>query len=155
MTYHRVNVESETARSFQIVVGLQVGFGDNNPVHDTAAAGTVVSRVIETRINSGLPFLSGLLSESTLLYGIGRQGAAQARQEPAAVFSGTVSVRRTPVPTDDEAIAMIEELAVSLGSALGQTRVNVEYCGRAWVLEADEASLPDEPHRKPVRRWCD
>lgn len=146
MIYHRVGLENVAARPFQICIGLQEGFGDDNRVHAASAAATVVSHWQVARINAGLPFLSGMLDERTLLYGIGQQGAAVARQEPMVIFSGTVSVRRTPVPSDAEAIEMVESLAVCLGAEFRQARVNVEYCGRAWVLEADDEPLPEEPH---------
>lgn len=145
MSYHRVGIRNGTAKHFQICVSVSEGFG-NKRVHPVVEAMAVVGGWQVMRANKGLPFLSGMLSEQTILFCIGRRGAAEACREPLVVFSGTVSVRRTPVPADEEVVAMIEDLAARLGTAFRQTRVNVEYRNSAWVLEADNRPLPEEPH---------
>jgi len=134
-------------RPYSISVGLQEGFDDQGVVHDISDAQRVVLAWIKERIEAGEVFLSGTLGQQTVLYGIGTRECAQTKSEPAAVFSGAVSVRRVPVPSDEEVEDMLDDLAARLGAALGQVRVNIEYCGAAWVIEAEGVTLPQEPHQ--------
>jgi len=146
-TYRRLATAATPRRTYQISVGLMEGFSDKGALHNIKDAERVILHWIETRIKAGQMFLSGTLAQQAVLYGIGDQADAHAISEPVAVFSGFVSVRRTPTPSDDEVDAMLEELASQLGVALGQVRVNIENRDTTWVIEAEDTPLPREPHQ--------
>jgi hypothetical protein len=40
--------------------------------------------------------------------------------------------------SDQEVEAMLNELAIELGAALGQERLYVSFCDRTWILDAGE-----------------
>lgn len=146
--YRRLATEAAPRRTYRISVGLVEGFSDKGTLHDIKDAERVILRWISARIRAGQMFLSGTLAQQVVLYGIGDRTDARAISEPVAVFSGFVSVRRTPTPSDAEVDAMLEELASQLGAALGQVRVNIENCDTTWVIEAEGAPLPREPHQQ-------
>ncbi len=145
-SYRRLPTALAPRRTYSITVGLSEGF-EGGIVHDLSDAQRVILDWIEERIDAGQVFLSGTLGRQVVLYGLGGQGAARAVSEPVAIFSGFVSVRRTPAPSDEEVCGMLEELAAHLGRRLGQVRVNIEYLDTTWVIEAEDAVLPREPHQ--------
>lgn len=145
--YRRLTTTSAPRRTYSITVGLREGFGDDGVLHDLKDAESVILCWIVERIEAGRGFLSGTLGQQAVLYGLGSQDEAEAKCEPVAVFTGFVSVRRTPAPSNEEVCDMLDELAARLGRLLGQARVNVEYLDTTWVIEAEDAVLPREPHQ--------
>lgn len=146
--YRRLATTSAPRRSYSITVGLREGFGDDGIVHNIEEVQNAIMCWIATRAVDGRGFLSGTLGQQVVLYGLGSRDDAEGVCEPVAVFTGFVSVRRTPILSDEEVCEMLDELAARLGGLLGQVRVNVEYLDTTWVIEAEEAILPCEPHHK-------
>ena len=63
-------------------------------------------------------------------------GSAGSDREPVAVFTGEAVHAYLGHLPDRDIEAMLNELAVELGAALGQERLYVAFCDRTWILDA-------------------
>jgi hypothetical protein len=91
------------------------------------------------RVEAGLPALSGMFTRAEVTYAWPRpDGTAGSGREPVAVFTGEAVHAYLGHLPDQEIEAMLNELAVELGAALGQERLYVAFCDRTWILDAGE-----------------
>lgn len=136
-------VGSGARRSFQVSFGLAAGYGPTAKLFDLAAAKAALHGWMTTRAAAGLPFLTGQLMPSEVVYawpeGPGKAGKGE---EPGALFVGEVSVLYDATATDEEVVARLDDLAAHLGSELEQTRVYVAYGDRTWVMEVEKGETP-------------
>jgi hypothetical protein len=91
------------------------------------------------RVEAGLPALSGMFTRAEVTYAWPRpDGSAGSGREPVAVFTGEAVHAYLGHLPDQDIEAMLNELAVELGAALGQERIYVAFCGETWILDASE-----------------
>jgi len=132
-----------TRRSFAVTCGLAAGYGAAAKIHQASEAVEASLSWMKARAAAGLPFLTGSVTTGQVVYawpnGPGQAGGGF---EPVARFEGEVSPLYNAAMTDEEAIEILNNLASHLGTAFGQTRVYVVYCGKIWVLQAEEAATP-------------
>ena len=86
-----------------------------------------------------MPALSGMFTRAEVTYAWPRpDGSAGSGREPVAVFTGEAVHAYLGHLPDQEIEAMLTELAVELGAALGQERIYVAFCSSTWILDAGE-----------------
>jgi hypothetical protein len=91
------------------------------------------------RVGAGKPALSGMFARAEVTYAWPRpDGSAGSDREPVAVFTGEAVHAYLGHLTDQEIEAMLNELAVELGAALGQERLYVAFRDLTWILDAGE-----------------
>ena len=91
------------------------------------------------RVEAGMPALSGMFTRAEVTYAWPRpDGSAGSGREPVAVFTGEAVHAYLGHLPDKEIEAMLNELAVELGAALGQERIYVAFCDQTWILDASE-----------------
>ena len=91
------------------------------------------------RVGAHMPALSGMFTRAEVTYAWPRpDGSAGSDREPVAVFTGEAVHAYLGHLSDQEIEAMLNELAVELGAALGQERLYVAFCDRTWILDAGE-----------------
>ena len=122
-------------RSFTITLGLSEGYGDDSVTHHPTTANKVVGNWMEVRSKEGLLTISGFFMAIELHYTYQEDGNARAKQEPGVRFLGEVSIRRLGAVADDKIVEALNDLADSLGAALGQEHVIVTYRDQTWIRE--------------------
>jgi len=141
--YSKVPAPSDIRRPFVLTVGLQEGYSDEGTLHTLEEAIKIALSWMKKRASSGKAFLTGAFAQAEVVYawpeGTGQAGGGH---EPVAEFHGEVSPLYAADLADEEAKAMLDELAVTLGRVLGQTRIYVAYRDEAWVLQAEETATP-------------
>jgi hypothetical protein len=117
-------------RDFRISVGLREGWD---------AEGRVFDVWMKRRVEAGLPALSGMFTRAEVTYAWPRpDGTVGSDREPVALFTGE-AVHAYLGHLSNEAIeAMLNELSIELGAALGQERIYVAFADRTWILDAGE-----------------
>lgn len=137
------NIGSGFLRSFKVSFGLCAGYGENSRNFTMDDAKASIHGWMQSRIEAGLPFLTGHLMAGQVVYawpnGDGTSGKGD---EPGGLFVGEVSVLYDADATDEEVVARLDELATAIGADLEQTRVYVAYGDKTWVLEKVGASTP-------------
>ncbi|MGH6833985.1 MAG: hypothetical protein ACREC9_00200 [Methylocella sp.] len=126
-------------RDFRITVGLREGWDDEGRVYDVSEAVRTARAWMRRRVGASLPALSGMFTRAEVTYAWPRpDGSAGSDREPVAVFTGEAVHAYLGHLPDHEIEAMLNELAVELGAALGQERLYVAFCDRTWILDAGE-----------------
>ncbi|HXW72127.1 MAG TPA: hypothetical protein VEK34_11900 [Methylocella sp.] len=126
-------------RDFEITVGLREGWDDEGRVYDISEAVRTARAWMKRRVDAGLPALSGMFTRGEVTYAWPRSdGSAGSGREPVAIFTGEAVHAYLGHLPDEEVEAMLNELAVELGAALGQERIYVSFCDRTWILNMDE-----------------
>ena len=125
-------------RDFRISVGLREGWDDEGRVFDVSEAVRTARAWMKRRVAAGLPALSGMFARAEVTYAWPRpDGSVGSDREPVALFTGE-AVHAYLGHLPDEAIeAMLNELAMALGAALGQERMYVTFCDKTWILDAE------------------
>ena len=124
-------------RDFRITIGLREGWDDQGRVFDLSEAVRTARRWMKRRVEAGLPALSGMFSRGEVTYAWPRpDGAVGSDQEPVAIFIGEAVHAYLGHLPDAEIEAMLDELAMELGAALGQERLYIAFCDRTWILSA-------------------
>ncbi len=91
------------------------------------------------RVSAGLPALSGMFTRAEVTYAWPREdGTVGSDREPVAVFTGEAVHTYLGHLSDQDVEAMLNELAIELGAALGQERLYVSFCEQTWILDASE-----------------
>ncbi len=126
-------------RDFRITVGLREGWDEEGRVFDVSEAVRTARAWMRKRAEANLPALSGMFTRAEVTYAWRRaDGSAASDREPVAIFTGE-AVHAYLGHLPDEAIeAMLTELAIELGSALGQERLYLAFCDRTWILDCSE-----------------
>ncbi len=126
-------------RDFRISIGLREGWDAEGRVFDVSEAVRTARAWMKRRVAAGLPALSGMFTRAEVTYAWPRaDGSVGSDREPVALFTGE-AVHAYLGGLPDAAIeAMLNELAVELGVALGQERIYIAFCDRTWILDAGE-----------------
>lgn len=120
-------------RTFTITTALGEGY-DPTRIHHPEVAYSATKEWLRQRRATGAIALSGFFTEATVLYvRENEQGQLVDGYEPALRFWGEVSLRRLADVPDEEIILVLNDLADTLGEALGQEDVTVSYRDLAWV----------------------
>jgi hypothetical protein len=129
-------------RDFRITVGLREGWDAEGRVFDVSEAVRTARAWMKRRVESGLPALSGMFARAEVTYAWPRaDGTVGSDREPVALFTGEAVHAYLGHLSDDAIEAMLNELAIELGTALGQERIYVAFVDRTWILDAgDEAT---------------
>jgi hypothetical protein len=122
-------------RTFTITIGLSEGYGDKAIVHHPNTADRVANDWMEARAKEKLLTISGFFTEIELHYMYDEDGRAQSKHEPGVRFWGEVSIRRLHTATDEMIVETLNDLADSLGLALGQKQVTLSYRDSTWTRE--------------------
>ncbi len=126
-------------RDFRITVGLREGWDEEGRVYDISEAVRTARSWMRRRVEAGLPALSGMFTRAEVTYAWPRpDGSAGSGREPVAVFTGEAVHAYLGHLPEPDIEAMLNELAVELGAALGQERIYVAFCGETWILDAGE-----------------
>jgi hypothetical protein len=126
-------------RDFRITAGLREGWDEEGRVYDVSEAVRTARAWMKRRVDAGLPALSGMFTRAEVTYAWPRpDGSAGSGREPVAVFTGEAVHAYLGHLPDLEIEAMLNELAIELGAALGQERLYVAFCDRTWILDAGE-----------------
>ena len=124
-------------RDFRIAVGLREGWDAEGRVYDISEAVRTAHGWMRRRVAAGLPALSGMFTRGEVTYAWPRpDGSVGSDREPVAIFTGEAVHAYLGHLTDLEVEAMLNELAIELGSALGQERLYVAFCEHTWILDA-------------------
>src|ERR1700712_3452987 len=126
-------------RDFRISVGLREGW-------DAEGRGFAVPEAVRTarawmkrRVEAGQPALSGMFARAEVTYAWPRpDGTVGSDREPVALFTGEAVHAYLGHLSDDTIEAMLNDLAIELGAALGQERIYVAFADRSWILDAGE-----------------
>lgn len=126
-------------RDFRITVGLREGWDAEGRVYDISEAVRTAHGWMRRRVSAGLPALSGMFTRGEVTYAWPRpDGSIGSDREPVAIFTGEAVHAYLGHLSDPEVEAMLNELAIELGAALGQERLYVAFCERTWILDAGE-----------------
>jgi hypothetical protein len=124
-------------RDFRITVGLREGWDAEGRVYDVSEAVRTARAWMRRRVAAGQPALSGMFTRAEVTYAWPREdGTAGSDREPVAVFTGEAVHAYLGHLPDEDIEAMLNELAIELGAALGQERLYVSFCQRTWILDA-------------------
>ncbi|MGA2045455.1 MAG: hypothetical protein ABSG83_19060 [Roseiarcus sp.] len=124
-------------RDFRITVGLREGWDAEGRVYDVSEAVRTARAWMGRRVGADLPALSGMFTRAEVTYAWPRSdGTMGSDREPVAVFTGEAVHAYLGHLPDGAIEALLNELAVELGAALGQERLYVAFCDRTWILDA-------------------
>jgi hypothetical protein len=128
-------------RTFTLTTALGVGY-DPTLIHHPEVAYGATRKWLTHRRAAGAIAISGFFTEATILYvREDEQGQLADGFEPALRFWGEVSLRRLADTPDEDIIPVLNDLADTLGEALGQEDVSVTYRDLAWVRSRIEADV--------------
>lgn len=137
--YHLVPDSYGPRRDFRITVGLREGWDPEGRVYDISEAVRTAHGWMRRRVAAGLPALSGMFTRGEVTYAWPRpDGSVGSDREPVAIFTGEAVHAYLGQLSDTEVEAMLNELAIELGTALGQERLYVAFCNCTWILDAGE-----------------
>ena len=126
-------------RDFRISVGLREGWDTEGRVFDVSEAVRTARAWMNRRVEAGQPALSGMFTRAEVTYAWPRDdGSVGSDREPVALFTGEAVHAYLGQLPDATIEAMLNELAVELGAALGQERIYVAFADRTWILDAGE-----------------
>ncbi|WP_246731350.1 hypothetical protein [Methylocapsa sp. S129] len=124
-------------RDFRITVGLREGWDAEGRVFDVSEAVRTARAWMGRRVGASQPALSGMFTRAEVTYAWPRSdGSVGSDREPVAIFTGEAVHAYLGHLPDQEIEALLNELAVELGAALGQERLYVAFCDRTWILDA-------------------
>lgn len=126
-------------RDFRITVGLREGWDPEGRVYDVSEAVRTARSWMKRRVEADLPALSGMFTRGEVTYAWPTEGgSAGSDREPVAIFTGEAVHEYLGHLPDGDIEAMLNDLAIELGAALGQERLYVSFCDRTWILDAAE-----------------
>jgi len=124
-------------RDFRITIGLREGWDEEGRVFDVSEAVRTARGWMKRRLEKELPALSGMFTRAEVTYAWPREdGTVGSDREPVALFTGEAVHAYLGHLADAEIEAMLNELAIELGAALGQERIYVAFRDRTWILDA-------------------
>ena len=125
-------------RDFRITVGLREGWDEEGRVYDVSEAVRTARAWMRRRVAAGQLALSGMFGRAEVTYAWKRpDGSVGSDREPVATFTGEAVHAYLGHLADTEIEAMLNELAIELGVALGQERIYVAFADRTWILDAE------------------
>jgi hypothetical protein len=94
---------------------------------------------MKRRVEAGQPALSGMFTRAEVTYAWPRpDGTVGSDREPVALFTGEAVHAYLGQLPDSVIEAMLNELSIELGTALGQERIYVAFADRTWILDAGD-----------------
>lgn len=143
MSYKLVENSRGIAPKFSITVGLAEGYGPSAKIHTTDEVVGLVEKHLKDCAASGRPYLTGSVTGGDVVYAWPEgPGAAGGGHEPQATYSGNVNPLYNANMSAEQVDEFLNGLASNLGTALGQTRVYVEYIGELWILQKEDSATP-------------
>jgi hypothetical protein len=134
-TYALVEGSRGPRRDFRITLGLREGWEAEGRVYDVSEAVRCARGWMRRRMEAGLPALSGMFTRGEVTYAWRRDdGSVGSDREPVAIFTGEAVHAYLGHLPDADIEAMLNELAVELGAALGQERIYIAFCDRSWIM---------------------
>jgi hypothetical protein len=129
-------------RDFRITVGLREGWDADGRVFDVTEAVRTAHAWMKRCVEAGQPALSGMFTRAEVTYAWPRpDGTVGSDREPVALFTGEAVHAYLGHLPDETIEAMLNDLSIELGTALGQERIYVAFADRAWILDAGERRL--------------
>jgi hypothetical protein len=129
-------------RDFRISVGLREGWDADGRVFDVSEAVRTARAWMKRRVEAGLPALSGMFTRAEVTYAWPRpDGTVGSDRQPVALFTGEAVHAYLGHLPDGTIEAMLNDLAIELGAALGQERIYVAFADRSWILDAGDRQL--------------
>lgn len=125
-------MERKQYRPFQISCGLKEGYDLSAIIHTIVDARTTIQNWLERRMREGNKVAVGTLIEGQFIYPWVEDQNISSRCEPAFHYKGIVREDAS----DEEALEMLENLAMELIQNLKQKRVHVEFCSEYFIFEA-------------------
>jgi hypothetical protein len=126
-------------RDFRISVGLREGWDADGRVFDVSEAVRTARAWMKRRVEAGQPALSGMFARAEVTYAWPRpDGTVGSDREPVALFAGEAVHAYLGHLSDETIEAMLNDLSIELGAALGQERIYVAFADRTWILDAGE-----------------
>jgi len=126
-------------RDFRISVGLREGWDPEGRVFDVSEAVRTARAGMKRRVEAGQPALSGMFTRAEVTYAWPRpDGTVGSDREPVALFTGEAVHAYLGHLSDEIITAMLNELSMELGAALGLERIYVAFADRTWILDAGE-----------------
>src|ERR1700722_1192134 len=133
-------------RDFRITVGQREGWDADGRVFDVTKAVRTAHALMERRVDAGQPALSGMVTHAEVTYAWPRpDGTVGSDREPVALFTGEAVLAYLGHLPDDTIEAMLNDLSIELGTALGQERIYVAFADRTWILDAGERKGERKP----------
>lgn len=137
------NIGGGARRAFAVTIGLREGYGPTAVTHTLKEVVQTVLEHLKARASGGQSYLTGTVTSGEVVYAWPEgEGKAGGGHEPVAVYSGEVSPLYNTSTTDEEAKQILTDLASTVGSAMGQTRVYVAYRDEMFVLQEEETATP-------------
>lgn len=128
-------------RDFRISVGLREGWDPEGRVFDISEAVRTARAWMRRRVEAGQAALSGMFTRAEVTYAWPRpDGSVGSDREPVALFTGEAVHAYLGQLPDTAIEAMLNELSIELGAALGQERIYVAFADRTWILDAGDRS---------------
>ena len=120
-------------------MGLREGWDADGRVFDVWEAVRTARAGMKRRVEAGQPALSGMFTRAEVTYAWPRpDGTVGSDREPVALFTGEAVHAYLGHLSDEIIEAMLNELSIELGAALGQERIYVAFADRTWILDAGE-----------------
>lgn len=145
MSYKLVPGSQGATLQYEITCGLQEGYGSKAILHTADEAVAVIEAVLQEQAavagNDGMVLSGTVLSGATVYAWPGGSG-----NEPSITYKGETKPLYNTIggtPATEEAISgLLTEIASTLGSALGQSRVYCRLGDRVWILQKEETVTP-------------
>jgi hypothetical protein len=135
--YERVEVTA-VRRPYSITVGRSPVCGNGGKTYNPCRVERVLVEWLKARASCGQEYLTGVVVHGEEVFLWKSDEGPISEVKAVSVFSGEVSEHCSkPQAFDSEVEAMLEELAVRLGEALGQVRVGMAYRSKAWDVQLD------------------
>jgi len=125
-------------KTFEISFGLRKGYKEDAETSSIADAIDLVKIWAQTRIDAGLPILTGYVDDKMLVYPVRKGqlvGKFYVTAEPGGVFTGSLSPKYDQGRSDKEVKETLSDLARFLGTELGQERMYISYCNKQWTID--------------------
>ena len=120
---------------------MREGWDADGRVFDVSEAVRTARAWMKRRVEAGQPALSGMFTRAEVTYAWPRpDGTVGSDREPVALFTGEAVHAYLGHLSDETIEAMLNELSIELGTALGQERIYVAFADRTWILDAGERS---------------
>lgn len=141
--YKTVENSRGKAPRFAITLGLQEGYGPTAKKHHVSEVIELVLGHLKECAAIGKPYLTGSVTSGEVVYAWPEgPGKSDGGREPQATYSGNVNPLYNSSMSQEAIEEFLNGLASVIGSALGQTRVYVEFDGDLWILQAEKKETP-------------
>ena len=147
-SYRVVEGSQGNAPRFSITLGLREGYGPNAKTHSVEKVVSLTEAYLKGCASRGEPFLPGIVTTGVVVYawsegsGVTERPTAGSGNEQQASYGGNINPLYHSSLTCNEVEGFLNGLASALGSALGQTRVYVEFDGQLWILQQSASETP-------------